>query len=283
MAEAILARSGMVPQTRTINGLPLTDNIAINDTHISAWNGVVSGSLRNILSNCTIHRYGIQPNADIVSNSNYPYAYEAVVPNYVDIGLDRHWWHIKYFRHGNNDGYGAQLAISLDGGNKIYFRTSIGTGWQPWSVIYSSANLNPDTIGAAWANHTHDLAALGASRIILGTYTGQNESNYNNDYAAFTRFINIGVTARAIMILNNGCYMGYSDSYGYIEGGFATPQNPLTHAFKKDTNYATEYRDCLVVGTNGFTVREEFCRSGNWGTYIRLDTKNTLYQYIAFI
>ena len=52
-----------------------------------------------------------------------------------DIGLPGGWWHILYFRHMDNNGYGSQFAIGLDQTLQVYVRTSIGTGWSGWAPL----------------------------------------------------------------------------------------------------------------------------------------------------
>lgn len=407
MGECIIAKTGMVPNTRTINGLPLSEDITINDTHIMAGNGVAFDTLRNVLTNCTIHTmstqvntdvindpnypypyevlvnasvstsiglvnngnwwvvkyfrnsentgYGIQlalnhvtgimcvraangaawgawqtvyttgnlnpgaigaaaashghldteisasdgtielslrdiltnrvvkhlhrPGATVLNNPNYPYPYDASVANYdsPSIGLSG-WWHIKYFRHIDSNGYGAQLALGLDTGNRMLFRTSNGTNWNPWQEVYHNGNLNPANY--ALANHTHDITALGGGKIISGSYTGQYQSyvyDGKNNYYAFTRFINLGVTPKAIIIMKKGYDTFHASGYDYVTGGLATINSPAKYINGSIT------REIITIGTNGFTVREESIPNGNWAIYLNLDTKDDFYNYIAFI
>ncbi|MET0016486.1 hypothetical protein [Oscillibacter sp.] len=70
-----------------------------------------------------------------MNNANYPNAYESAIADGTQIGLPAGWWHIKYFRHGDNNGFGAQLAIGLNIGNQIRFRTSYGTTWSQWTDL----------------------------------------------------------------------------------------------------------------------------------------------------
>ena len=87
-------------------------------------------------------RVGNILSTDDLNNANFHISYEAATSNGIGIGLPSDWWHIKYFKHASNDGYGAQLAISLNNGNLMYLRTSTGTSWFPWVKILTS-----DTIG----------------------------------------------------------------------------------------------------------------------------------------
>ena len=75
MAEAILARSGMVPQTRTINGLPLSNDVELTGENIVSDNGINVDCLNNIL------RYGTILNHDkldktILDNFEYDKSFE---------------------------------------------------------------------------------------------------------------------------------------------------------------------------------------------------------------
>ena len=73
--------------------------------------------------------------ADIINNPNYGWPYIASYPAGPDIGLPGGWWHILYFRHMDNNGYGSQFAIGLDQTLQVYVRTSIGTGWSGWAPL----------------------------------------------------------------------------------------------------------------------------------------------------
>lgn len=78
---------------------------------------------------------------DNMKDANYPYAYETQVSDGLQLGLPAGWWHIKFFRHADNNGFGAQLAIGLTNGNQIYYRTSNGTAWHTWSSLDAGALL----------------------------------------------------------------------------------------------------------------------------------------------
>ena len=78
-----------------------------------------------------------------LNNPSYPSPYVASVDNVnaPSIGLNAQYYHIFYFRHMANDGYGAQLAINLTGGNGMMFRTSNKMTWNPWVTVYHTNNL----------------------------------------------------------------------------------------------------------------------------------------------
>lgn len=92
--------------------------------------------------------------ADIINNSNYGWPYIASYPFGRDIGLPGGWWHIIYFRHMDNNGHGAQLAIGLDQTLQVYVRTSIGTGWSGWAPLPTMTASTVDIgAGAALTNN----------------------------------------------------------------------------------------------------------------------------------
>lgn len=70
-----------------------------------------------------------------MNDPNYAWPYFASYHNGPDIGLPTGWWHIAYWRHMDNNGFGAQLAIGLDQSMQMYLRTSIGTSWAAWAPI----------------------------------------------------------------------------------------------------------------------------------------------------
>jgi len=105
-------------------------------------------------------KYIPRDNYTTINNANYGIPYVTTCSDGSQIGLAGYWWHIMYFRHLDNNGFGAQLAIALNGGNSMYFRTSSGTTWSGWSQMYSSANILRSTgtpsgygDGAIW--HTY--------------------------------------------------------------------------------------------------------------------------------
>lgn len=104
------------------------------------------------------------PNEDItlddLKNANFPYPYMTTILNGSDIGLTGSWYHILYFRHWDNNGYGAQIALSLNVNTKAYWRNSTGTTWNAWRQFYDSVNKPT-------------AADIGALPLTGGTLTGQ--------------------------------------------------------------------------------------------------------------
>ena len=69
---------------------------------------------------------------NVLNNPNYPIPYMTTTYNdeSVQLGLPNCWYHLLNFRHWDNNGYNAQLAISLNAGYPdIRVRTSIGANW----------------------------------------------------------------------------------------------------------------------------------------------------------
>ena len=100
-----------------------------NATNADKLDGLHSTSFVN-------YKYSIT-DTEMLNNANYTGApYEGCVSDGSVMGLASHWWHIKYFRHANSDGYGCQVAFPLDRNNSLpQYRVSLGPTWQPWKVI----------------------------------------------------------------------------------------------------------------------------------------------------
>ena len=116
-----------------------------------------------------------------MNNPNFPYPYMTTVQN-VESGplglVANFWYHLLYFRHWDNNGYGAQLAIPLTNDNApMAWRNSIGTGWLPWKTVYDSHNAPPaptDISGHA----AKDLALTGGT--VSGPFRAGPEIYFNN-------------------------------------------------------------------------------------------------------
>lgn len=79
-----------------------------------------------------------------LNNPNYPEAYVASTSLGNSMGLtETGWWHIMYFRHQDNNGFGAQIAIPLDNTNaNAKYRSSSGTTWGGWKNFKDGGNAD---------------------------------------------------------------------------------------------------------------------------------------------
>lgn len=103
------------------------------------------------------------------NNANFPYPYEGAITNGTLLGIaDSHWFFVKYFRHLDNNGFGSQLAIGLDAGNKMFLRTSNGTTWNPWTDIITGDNFGA-YFNSLFSNNSGAKIATG-SYVGTGTY-----------------------------------------------------------------------------------------------------------------
>jgi hypothetical protein len=119
-----------------------------NGTTWTAWTKVTgySDTLTTALNlkgiDATV-RIVARSNMDIINNPNWGYPYVTTVNPGTSVGLPgANWYHIMYFRHYDNNGYGAQMAIGLDAGNVMYIRTSVAGSWLGWRRVtpqYSTA------------------------------------------------------------------------------------------------------------------------------------------------
>lgn len=78
---------------------------------------------------------------DDINNANYPYGYIASKNGLTNIGLPIDWGHILNFRHRDNNGFNAQLVLTLNPGTvpSMYFRSSNGLTWTSWYKVNATA------------------------------------------------------------------------------------------------------------------------------------------------
>lgn len=95
-----------------------------------------------------------------LNSTQITYHYELDISDGSTIGLPPAFWHIKYHRHTNSIGYGAQTAIALNAGNQMYYRTSNGLIWASWARVYDTGMILKSTAvpssladGAIWLQY----------------------------------------------------------------------------------------------------------------------------------
>ncbi|MBQ8195302.1 MAG: hypothetical protein IJZ47_08025 [Oscillospiraceae bacterium] len=140
----------------------------------SEWHEVLSYD--NIGNNFVMYK-GQVNDVELLNNAAYTGApYECTINEFdaTSIGLPACWWHIKYMRHSNGDGYGMQIAFPLNGPSQPpRYRTSLGTTWDAWKNFNDGGNA--DT-----------LDGLHASELITGSTFTQLTSSVNECYTAGT-------------------------------------------------------------------------------------------------
>ncbi len=81
---------------------------------------------------------------DILNNPNYSEcSYECIITTAEAalMGLPSCWWQIKYLRHTDNNGFGCQIALPIDGpDNSPRYRTSAGLVWAGWKLFCDGGN-----------------------------------------------------------------------------------------------------------------------------------------------
>lgn len=109
-------------------------------TRWPTWNEV-SGKPITPAVNYTVTRTFLQDSATL--NSGF-YTTSQGLPNPDNSGTEESsWWHVLHFKHGQENGYAAQLALELSSGTdaKLQFRTSGGNSngdnWTNWYKVYS--------------------------------------------------------------------------------------------------------------------------------------------------
>lgn len=157
MAEAILARSGMVPQTRTINGLPLSNDVELTGENIVSDNGINVDCLNNIL------RYGTILNHDkldktILDNFEYDKSFEGFLTpeESNEAGLLTEYNFVKRYH--------------IDGGASLILVIGMQSG--TFRIRVSNDAYNDYAGGAATLVNTITLNNILSSKIVTGFYTG---------------------------------------------------------------------------------------------------------------
>jgi hypothetical protein len=86
-------------------------------------------------------------NPAALSNANYGRPYVSTTSDGANImGLPvAGWYHIQYYRHLDDNGYGAQLAFPLNHTSSACWRRAEGSTWQSWRRIYDTGNITRST------------------------------------------------------------------------------------------------------------------------------------------
>ena len=243
-----------------------------NATNADTLDGLHSTSFVN-------YKYSIT-DTEMLNNANYTGApYEGCVSDGSVMGLASHWWHIKYFRHANSDGYGCQVAFPLDRNNSLpQYRISIGPTWQPWKVIGDGGNA--DTLDGCHASdfmpingevRKYGIIRMNGSDGIRVRHIDGNDTeadgalylNYNSPNA--TIYMNGGNTA-----IHSGNIGSQSVNYA-TNAGNATNSDTVGGVSVGDILYtrsALDAVDCNTWGTFicGYTSTALNVPFGGWQT-----------------
>lgn len=153
----------------------------------------------DILDAKTEHYLGRITDTNVVDNPNYTGApYEGVIAATmaVSIGLPDAMWHIKYFRHADGNGHGAQIAIPLNIDDyTVMWRTSDSTTWDSWRTLIDS---NGGTINA-------NVLGLDTGRTLVG-------GDINSSYIRAKANANDSTNYRALIITNTNLDSDIKDS-----------------------------------------------------------------------
>jgi len=119
---------------------------SVNYANSAGYSGN-SGGLAGLDQSYYVKHYKRDRSAEELNNPNYPEPYIASYHDGTALGLPAGWWHIQYFRHMDNNGFGFQTAYPLSTGDPIpRYRYSTGTSWSAWikfhrNVISSTADI----------------------------------------------------------------------------------------------------------------------------------------------
>ena len=228
---------------------------------------------------------------EMLNNASYTGApYEGCVSDGSVMSLASHWWHIKYFRHANSDGFGCQVAFPLNNSTSLpQYRVSLGTTWQPWKVIGDGGNA--DTVDGLHASdfmpingevRKYGLIRMNGSDGIRVRHIDGNDTeadgalylNYNSPNAPI--YMNGGNTA--IHSGNIGSQsVNYANSAGNANtvGNVAAGQIPYSSTIldARDCN-----RDSAFTGIDGYTSSALNAPFAGWQTVMSYNCGHFLVQ-----
>ena len=147
---------------RTINGVSFDGSSNITIT--ASANGGNADTLGGKSYSEFVQMPLTKLSATDLQNANYPRAYRTTIADGSQIGLPvANWYHIDYFRHLDNNGYGFQMAYPLNHNGAICARWSSGTSWQSWKKINDGGNA--DTVDGV---HANSFLQGSASQVVTG-------------------------------------------------------------------------------------------------------------------
>lgn len=147
---------------------------------------------------------------EMLNTANYTGApYEGCVSDGSVMSLASHWWHIKYFRHANSDGFGCQVAFPLNNSTSLpQYRVSLGTTWQPWKVIGDGCDAN--TVDG---KHASDFISM-PTGVAVGTSatSGLADGIY---FSTWTDHPAIGEDGQGTLMVSNYASYGIPSSWNH--------------------------------------------------------------------
>lgn len=166
-----------------------------------------------------------------------------------------------------------------------------------WAKQPNKPSYTYSEVGAAASSHSHQVSditgvlpvskggtgqtsltalmtAIGAGKIVAGTYTGNGNESMT---------INLGFAAKAVLLLaaDDGIYMLY-ECYGVNYDQYNTPRESAL-CLQGQTLSNGSYK-VMSVGTNGFTVYFYSVNEGKYGSkyYCHGNQSGKKFNYIAF-
>lgn len=155
-----------------------------------------------------------------LNNPNYPFPYITSTDFGVDLGLSNTWYHIQYYKHQDNNGYGCQIALPLEYARAqptILVRNSNGMTWSSWRDVATGGLKKVHKISGlvTTSNGQRTIIAIpniNSANSFVGNTTG---CVYTNGSLAVTILNNTQV--ELIGIFNDGYGRDVNYSFEIIE------------------------------------------------------------------
>lgn len=198
-------------------------------------NGGNADTLGELSSGNFVQMPPVRVSLEVLQNANYPYSYRSAISDGTQIGLPANsWYHIDYFRHLDNNGFGFQMAYPLNNGGAICARWSSGTTWQTWTQIHDTTYnkalpMNGGRMmgdigytgsgysGRAISFHAGDANGVGISVSAGGLALVGGGESANAYVTSFPdggngTTENAAITADSAIIFRSGVQSGFSDA-----------------------------------------------------------------------
>jgi len=206
------------------------------------------------------------------------------LPNADNSGVEESsWWHVLNFKHGDNNGFGSQLAIELSSATdaQLQFRTSQGSSggdsWTGWYKVYSEQHKptwndvtgKPSTFPPSAHTHSYSEVNFVGSFDINGTGPGAQDSGiYVSSVTAQGATLNPAYTAILSAQTSSSRSIHLTvDSDGYLHG-MRSHSNAGTYTFDSKTKYSDEASLVRSIGTATVPSSRNTLRDGlfHYGT-----------------
>lgn len=269
-------------QLSNVDEISLDGNMVYHEGNLPDIDGGDADTLGGMTNTEFVRMPSRRMNIEDLNNANYPTSYRSTVAVGTELGLPvSQWYHIDYFRHLDNNGYGLQIAYPLNHDSAVMMRRATNEVYGAWCTFYTS-NYKPN------ASDVGALPTTGGA--ISGTITRLGLGDNNVDIMHFGHtagqaswklgYKGSTTTTQGNEFLIQSDY-GHDRSYQFDhEGNLEWVDGSTRQKFYSEKNKPTAQEigitsstTHLVYGLN--TINVDTTR-GNWTVDISVTTSGTV-------